>query len=372
MKQIRFSITNLADGGAEKILINILKCLSRDKYHISLFLFEKSGVYLKNIPHDVDVNYFIHETKNSSWLLSLFGKIFRTFAFRVFMYFPGLVYRLCGIKYCDIDISYIQDTTYLLKANHAKKKIAWIHTNILNSPTYKRGLEQNLACADKIISVSQGATDIINKSFSDFKNRTMTIYNPSPLSEISKLSESHHVVFLKPTIVGVGKLKKVKGFDILIKSFKLIIERGFDWNLVILGDGELRDELESLINELSISDHVQLLGFKENPYSYMAKADLFVLSSYFEGFGQVVVEAQYLGIPIVSTDCDVGPREILHDGECGLLVPVGSIEKLAAGIEQLMTDQQLRDKFIAKGIKRAQDFDLPKVMTQVEDLFDEI
>lgn len=372
MKKIRFSIINLSDGGAEKILINILKCLSRDKYDISLFLFEKSGVYLKDIPQDVEVSYLINESKRSHYLLSLFGKIFRKSAFRIFMYFPSLVYRICGIKYCDIDIAYIQDTTYLLKANHAKKKIAWIHTNILNSPTYDHGLEQNLAFADKIISVSQGATDIMNNVYPDFKNRTMTIYNPSPLSEITKLSELHNVAFFKPTIIGVGKLKEVKGFDILIKSFKLIIDRGFDWDLIILGDGELRQELESLVNELSIFDHVQLLGFKENPYPYMAKADLFVLSSYFEGFGQVVVEAQYLGIPIVSTDCDVGPREILQAGNCGLLVPVGDVEKLADGIEQLMTDQQLRETFIARGLNRAQDFDLPKIMAQVESLLDEI
>lgn len=372
MKKIRFSITNLGGGGAEKILINILRYLPRDKYQISLFLFEKSGVYLKDIPNDVELQYFINPDIFPTSLRLFYYKVIRKAAFRLLMNFPSLVYKICGVRYCDVDIAYIQDTTYLLKANNAKKKIAWIHTNILISPTYKSGIRENLNFTDKIISVSQGATSIMNNAYLELKNRTKTIYNPSPLSEITKLSESHQVKFLKPTIIGVGNLTKVKGFDVLIKSFKLMIDRGFDWDLVILGDGELREDLLLLINELSILDHVQLLGFMDNPFSMVKAADLFVLSSRNEGLPGALLEALCLGVPVVSTDCEVGPREILQDGECGLLVPVGDVEKLADGIELLMTDIELREKFVVQGLKRAQDFDLPKIMTQIEALLDEI
>ena len=372
MEKIRFSITNLSDGGAEKILINILKYLPRDKYQLSLFLFENHGIYLKDIPEDIAVKYFFNQNNLPAWLRKLYDKLIRKLAFRFLMHFPSVVYKICGVKHCDIDIAYIQDTTYLLRANLANEKIAWIHTNILHSPTHQDGLINNLVCADKIVAVSQGATAIINKVYPSFKNKTRTIYNPSPLFEIAKLAESNLVIFPKPTILGVGKLKQVKGFDVLIRSFKLLIDRGFDWNLSILGDGECRDDLDKLIKELSLFDNVRLLGFKENPYPYMKAADLFVLSSYFEGFGQVIVEAQCLGVPIVSTDCESGPREILLDGECGLLVPVGDIEKLADAIEILMTNQPLREKFITRGLDRAQDFDLPKIMTQIEALLDEI
>lgn len=372
MKTIRFSITNLGGGGAEKILINILKYLPQDKYHISLFLFEKKGVYLEDIPKYVKLQYFMNPAKFTGYLQPLYDKLIRKIAFRMLMHYPRLVYKICGVQYFDIDVAFLQDTTYLMKVANANKKIAWLHTNIYRSPTFKNGLYENLLEVDKIICVSDGVKQKLNVAFPDLKSRSKVIYNPTDIRLINDLSLSNHVQFNGKTILAVGSLSAAKGFDILIRAIKVLFDRGYDYKLKIIGSGEEEHNLLTLILNLKLQTQVELLGFMDNPFSVVKAADLFVLSSRNEGLPGALLEALCLGIPVVSTDCEVGPREILQDGECGLLVPVGDVEKLADGIELLMTDIELREKFVVQGLKRAQDFDLPKIMTQIEALFDEI
>lgn len=373
MKKIRFSITNLGSGGAEKILINILKHLPRDKYQLSLFLFEKSGVYLEDIPKDVELQYFINPAKFVGCLQNLYDRLIKKIAFRVLMHYPSLVYKICGVKYCDIDIAFIQDTTYLLKADFAKSKVAWIHCDVKNTPFYNVGLRENLLHADKIVCVSQAVQMNTVRCFPEYENKILFIYNPSPIDDIRSMSNGEGFLKYQPqTIVAVGRLAREKGFDLLINALKKMHQKGHKYSLKIIGEGYERSNLQNLINVLKLEDYVELLGFKNNPYKYIKAADLLVLSSYFEGLGQVLVEALCLGVPIVSSDCESGPRDVLCRGKCGLLVPVGDVEKLADGIELLMTDEQLREEFIANGLKRAQDFDLPMIMTQIEALFDEV
>ncbi|MBX9866149.1 MAG: glycosyltransferase [Burkholderiales bacterium] len=372
MKTIRFSITNLGGGGAEKILINILKHLPRDEYQISLFLFEKNGIYLKCVPNDIAIQYFIDPAKFPKWVKLFYQILIKKFAFRLLMHFPSLVYKVCGVKYCDIDIAYIQDTTYLLKTNYAKKKLAWIHCDIKNTPFFTRGLKINLKYADKIICVSQDLNDELCNTFPEYSFKSINIQNPSELTEIQALAKIEEFKYNPRTIVSVGRLTRQKGFDVLIRAIKVLHDRNLNYSLKILGEGADFDQLQELICQLNLVDYIELLGFKSNPYKYMNAADLFVLSSRYEGFGQVLVEALCIGVPIVSTDCNAGPREILHDGECGLLVPVGDVEKLADGIELLMTDIKLREKFIARGLKRAQDFDVSQIMVKIKTLLAEV
>ncbi len=372
MKKVRFSITNLGGGGAEKILINILKYLPRDKFQISLFLFEKSGVYLKDIPNDVELQYFINPDIFPTSLRSLYYKVIRKAAFRLLMNFPSVVYKICGVKYCDVDIAYIQDTTYLLKANNAKKKIAWIHCDIKSTPFYELGLETNLQYADKIVCVSEDLKSGLCKSYPKYSYKTITIQNPSPLSDIKTQAKIDEFKYKAGMIISVGRLTRQKNFDVLIRAIRVLQDKNLNYSLKILGEGADFDQLQELIHQLNLTEYIELLGFKSNPYRYMNAADVFVLSSRYEGFGQVLVEALCVGVPVVSTDCKVGPREVLQDGECGLLVPVGDVEKLADGIELMMTNVELREEFVANGLKRAQDFDLPKIMTQIEALLDEI
>lgn len=134
-----------------------------------------------------------------------------------------------------------------------------------------------------------------------------------------------------PVIISAGRLAPEKRFADLINAIKTMNESRYV-RLILLGDGPLRQELQTLIDELKLADRVQLLGFQDNPMKFFKRSRLFVLSSRVEGLPNVLVEAMACGCPVVSTNCPTGPREVLRDGEYGELVPVGSPPALAGAI----------------------------------------
>jgi glycosyltransferase involved in cell wall biosynthesis len=190
------------------------------------------------------------------------------------------------------------------------------------------------------------------------------IYNPIVTPELSeKLQESlNHPWFLPgqpPVILGVGRLQKQKDFPTLIHAFAKVRQQQ-PLRLMILGEGSERSNLESLVQELGIAKDVVFPGFVANPYAYMAQAAVLVLSSAWEGFGNVLVEALAAGTPIVSTDCESGPAEILANGQYGKLVPVGNAEDMAKAIAAILEDTP--DGEVLK--QRANEFSLEKALTK--------
>nr|WP_241878977.1 glycosyltransferase [Psychrobacter sp. PraFG1]UNK05619.1 glycosyltransferase [Psychrobacter sp. PraFG1] len=153
-------------------------------------------------------------------------------------------------------------------------------------------------------------------------------------------------------VLAVGRLTHQKDFATLIHAFKKVLKNKA-CNLIILGEGELRCELEKLIKDLNLQDNVQLPGFVNNPYAWMSKADLFVLSSIYEGFGNVLVEAMACGTPVVSTDCPSGPSEILENGRWGSLVPTNDPDSLAEAILKALNNTKFKSELVKK---RAEDF----------------
>ncbi len=169
------------------------------------------------------------------------------------------------------------------------------------------------------------------------------IYNPTLTGDLQKLAEQEvNQEWLKkdcknPVVISVGRLSKEKGFDILIKAFSRI-QKELDARLVIIGEGEERASLEELAESLGIKDKVWMPGYDENPYKYVSKADVFVLSSFFEGLPNTLIEALAVGTGCVATRCPSGPSEILLDGQGGLLVDVGDTEGLAMAIKEALKD----------------------------------
>lgn len=139
-----------------------------------------------------------------------------------------------------------------------------------------------------------------------------------------------------------------------------------------MGEGEDRGRLEYLIKELKLENDVSLLGFVENPYAYMQRSDVFVLSSRWEGFGNVLVEAMACGCPVVSTNCPSGPAEILGNGEYGILVPVEDVEKMAKSIIKILTNKELREELSNKALKRAKEFHVEKAVEKYLQIFSEV
>jgi glycosyltransferase involved in cell wall biosynthesis len=195
--------------------------------------------------------------------------------------------------------------------------------------------------ADAIVAVSQGVAKDLSQTSHLPQDKIQTIYNPVITDEIlSNAKESvEHSWFNSnecPVILGVGKLEAQKDFPNLIRAFAKVraVQKA---RLVILGWGPDRSQLEALVKELKLEDDVDLPGYVQNPYAYMSKASVFVLSSAWEGLPTVLIEAMALGTPVISTDCESGPSEILAGGEYGHLVPVSNDQALTDAILQVLS-----------------------------------
>ncbi len=189
---------------------------------------------------------------------------------------------------------------------------------------------------DQIVAVSEGVAEDTATIARIPRERIKVIRNPVITPELRALAEktcSHP--WLQPgeppVILGAGRFQRQKDFPTLIRAFAQL-RRTRPCRLLILGDGGDRGKLESLIRELTLSEQVQLPGFKANPFPFVARASLFVLSSAWEGSPNVLTEAMALGTPVVSTDCPSGPRELLDHGRFGPLVPIGDVDGLSAAM----------------------------------------
>lgn len=198
--------------------------------------------------------------------------------------------------------------------------------------------------SDGIVAVSEGVRADLIANFSIPEGKVRTIYNgsvTSALFERGREEAGHAWLDHKqgPVILGAGGLRAQKDFGTLIKAFSKISSKYPLSRLVILGEGPDRALLENTAEQLGVAERVDLPGHVDNPYAYMDKADVFALSSAWEGLVNVVIEALALGAKVVATDCPSGPREILENGKYGILVPVRDEDALAAGLNQALSGQ---------------------------------
>jgi glycosyltransferase involved in cell wall biosynthesis len=189
--------------------------------------------------------------------------------------------------------------------------------------------------ADRVSAISQGCADDLQRNAGLKPGQVVVIYNPVLRKDFDRNAQKpiehpwlHGEI---PLILAVGRLTASKNYPLLLAAFQRVLQK-VDARLMIIGEGELRPHTEKHIAEMGLSRQVVLAGAIENPYPYMRDADLFVMSSAWEGFGNVLVEAMATGTPVISTDCPHGPREILEDGKWGALVPPGDPDALADAI----------------------------------------
>jgi glycosyltransferase involved in cell wall biosynthesis len=177
---------------------------------------------------------------------------------------------------------------------------------------------------------------------------------------------------LKKTVISMGRLTGQKHFDALLKAFAAVSESHKEWRLVILGEGPLENELKKLSTELGIACRVHFPGKIKDPEQLLKNADLFVLSSFYEGFPNALAEAMAIGLPVISFDCPTGPRELIRNNTDGLLVPPDDIPALAGAMDYLMTDGKERQRLAAHGPEILERFGVEKTMDMWENLISEL
>jgi len=218
--------------------------------------------------------------------------------------------------------------------------------------------------------VSQALANYAVQSLSVASDKTFVVYNGFDIEKIQKLSDDPLPMAIKnwfrnPVILCVGRLTQQKRFDLAIQAFKIAkLKLSIKVNLVIVGEGDLRQELEDLAGQLGLKEVVHLAGLYGNPFPLFKQASMFLLSSDYEGFGRVLVEAMICGCPVIAHDCPVGPREILENGQSGYLVSSNTPEILADAIITVFKNFSLREQLIQNGHDRAQAFKQESICQQ--------
>jgi len=372
---IAFFLPSLAGAGAERNVVNLLKALSRQKYHLSVVVGNAQGRFLRDIPADVPVVNL--GTCNLVGLFFAFVRYFRRARPALFVSaFPH-------VNSVSVAAS--------MAARSSTKLVLTEHTVFSLLPRTARTLSRRLAArwclpwalralypkAAAVICVSKGVADDLAQYTGKYQLPTV-IYNPVTDESLVKLAHEpvDHVWFSEmtskkkiPVVLAVGRLIKAKDYPTLLRAFKLVLKQQ-PARLVILGEGPEKEKLEKLAHHLTITENIALLGFQENPYGYMRRATVFALSSVREGFGDVLVEAMACGTPVVATHCKSGPGEIIQHGKNGLLVPVNDEKKLAAALLKVLENTSLRQALVSAGTKRAADFSITKSVKHYERVFD--
>jgi len=367
--RVLFLIHSLYGGGAERSFLNVLASLNRESFEPHLVVWENVGAYMDAVPQDVPL-HVLPEPKN--FILTRHITLIRA------------LYSVIAEVHPDVLISFLDgsnvlalETKLLLKPDCAFVISQRNNMSISFERRYEyKGFRRWLKIAyvrwlypkaDHIIALSHGVkADLVDK-FGMPAAKITPIHNPINIQRIMAKSAEAAEYPWDPgetrIVVAVGRLFEQKGYFDLIEAYSRL-ELTQPVKLAILGEGELRGELEAYIASNDLNDDIWMPGFVENPWAYMKAADVFVLSSHWEGFGRVIVEAMACGTPVVVTDCDFGPREIITQGENGILVPVGDAAQLAHEIGNLLSDEVTYAKLAEAAVRRAADFETTKISQQ--------
>jgi glycosyltransferase involved in cell wall biosynthesis len=363
-KKILFVTITLSGGGAERQLQHLLTYLDRRKYSPMLVLLEKTVGY--DIPSDVPV-ICLNKKHPSDFFKLIFQLV-----------------KILKKEKPDSVISFLTYSNILLvfaklMARYNNPVIISERTNLeisLNNVRKSRiksfMIKKLYPYADKIITVSLGVAKGLCRRFRVPKEKVVTIYNAIDIDKVQRMAEDDpsfewYQDKAVPVIIAVGSLAKAKAYPDLLAAFS-VVRKNVSCRLVILGVGELEQELKQLVDELGVSTDVAFCGFQKNPFSFMAHSKIFVLSSHWEGLSNVIIEAMGCGVPVISTNC-CGSNEIITDGVNGLLVPVGDTEVMAKTILKLLKDEPLRNRLAEAGKLRSEDFKVEKMVAGYETIF---
>ena len=364
--RILFVSIELEGCGAQRVLATILQHIDKTRFESILALFVDTREYL--IPDDVQV---ICLYKKGWWdYPKLIWKLSRLYA----QLKPDLVVSFLTYTniICILAKMFSNVKSYLILSEHGMPSFPLTKTKNPVTIFFLKWMPRWFYNhADKVICVSMDSANEVNKIFRMPIEKIKVIYNPVDTNNIIALCHENleHPWFAQdiPIIISVGRLTDVKGYPYLLRAFKQIMTK-YPSRLVILGKGEKETLLKELSLQLGIDKSVAFLGFQANPFKYMSRSTVFVLSSMSEAFPMVVLEAMTCGVPIIST-ASTGSSEIITDGVNGLLVPLADEVALVEAIGKLLTNDTLVSNLAQSGRERVRDFSVEKVIKQYEELF---
>ena len=366
MKKILFLIHDLGPGGAEKVLVNLVNNLDPSKFAVTVMTLFDVGVnrkYLKN--HVRYLSCFRKMVRGNSHLMKLFS--------------PEQLHRILIKDHYDIEVSYLEGPCARIISGcpwKDTKLVSWIHTEFSNQSRAAesfRNIEEAEKCYNafhKIVCVSES----VKKAFLSTVRINIPVcvlYNTSEYDKIIHLSHEKDDCNLFAgqvfKMIAVGKLQPGKGFERLLKTAVRLKKEKYDFHLYILGTGPEEAELKKYSRDHGLSGNVDFLGYKENPYKYFARCDLFVCASYREGFSTAATEALITGTAVCTVDVG-GMREMLgENNEYGMVTENDDIS-LLNGIKRFMEDKNLLNYYRAKASERGQMFSTDKTVEAVENM----
>lgn len=367
MKTLLFHVSNFLTGGIEKVLLGLLRGLDEKKYRMILVITHDLGdaeKLLPYIPPHVEVRRVLEKKwQNRVRYLKATGRIHPIEKAFWEVLLPGVIRREHRRKYpkwvqeADVIIDFDTTLAPYIHLLGAVRTAAYCHFAFHTMWDGRKDKLDRLAARllqyDVVVMLCDEMKEKTAALYPQLSSKLFRLYNALDFEQIEAQSRQwpQEWAFLKEEayFVGVGRLNEgQKDFSTVIRAYAAALrESAFRENLVIVGNGPDRAQLESLAAAEGVSDRVIFTGFQSNPYPFMASAKAFLFGSKFEGLPTVLIEAHALNLPIVATDCPTGVRELLADGKAGILVPVGDVEALKKGIQALQSEPGLRANLLA-------------------------
>lgn len=363
MIKILFLIHDLGQGGAEKVLVNLVNNMDRSKFDISVTVLFGGGVNEQFLKRDIRFKaVWPKEVPGNSKLMKLLS--------------PKQLHRMCVAGNYDIEVSYLEGPSARVISGCTDKNtklVSWIHSEqhtLNNLAGSFRNKNEAIKCYDRF-DQTVCVSEYVKNDFStilNFRNPCTVLYNTVESDEILNQIAGDAKGLLddgKIRLVAVGTLKKTKGYDRLLRIIKRLRAEQFPIHLYILGVGPLRQVMKKYIDQNKLNDIITLLGYHTNPYKYISKCDLFVCSSYAEGFSTAATEALIMGIPVCTVEVS-GMKEMLGENNEWGVMTENKEEALYQGIKRLLDEPDLLQHYKKQAEIRGKDFSTEKTVQAVE------
>ncbi len=393
MKNIIFRSGSLRMGGLERILVETLQNLDLKKNKIHLLIEDNSEIdnfFINFIPKEIKI-YFLKakETIDSTHYYRERRK--KNLYYKIMYNYKMSVERKMVIKktlsvlneiekeYGKIDtfIDYDWGARRYIEKIKIPKKIIWIHNSLpklLKKDRKIKRFGRYLEGYDEVIAICDDMKKEMEILYPNIKEKITRIYNGYDFENIreksnEKIKEEDKILINEDYILAISRLDLIqKDYLTLLSAYKKALEKGFEKKLYILGDGEDRKKIEEEITKMSLEKKVILLGRRLNPYPYIKNASFFVHASKYEGFGLVILEALILDKLVIASDCPVGPRELLDNGNSGILVEPENVEELKEAL--LSAEKILKENSFRENIKKHREkFNMKNLVKEIETLF---